>query len=320
MKDAMKTEPRSVRLVRNNRCHEIFKLVTHKIKFNHTVRTCIFSLLLFFIQLNIYAQPSGLDNILNDFYHRPDRILVSSHRAAHIDYPENSLAAMREAIRLGVDIIETDVRETKDSVLIIMHDKDVNRTTTGKGLVADLTYAELQQFFLLQNGKPTQEKIPTFEDVLNIVKGKIMLDIDYKADGERAARNTYRLIEKTKTEKQVLFFLYDYKEAPAYRKMNTAIPIMARSYNKDDVAGILQFGFVPVIHVDDKFYSDSLMNAIRKNNIRVWMNALGKYDDMEKVKENSGFDSLLQMKQVNVIQTDRPAQLIKYLQLKKLHG
>ena len=265
------------------------------------------------------AQASNLDSILKDFYQNHDRILVASHRAAHTDYPENSLAAMREAIRIGVDIIEADVRETKDSVLIIMHDKDINRTTTGKGLVKDLTYAELQQFYLLHNGKPTLEKIPTFEEALNIAKDKIMLDIDYKADGERAARNTYRAIEKTKTEKQVLFFLYDYKEAVDFRKMNSKIPLMPRAYTKEDVHAILQLGFAPIIHADDKFYSDSLMSAIREKNIRVWSNALGKYDDMEKTTENSGFDKLLQMKQVNVIQTDRPAQLIKYLQQKKRH-
>jgi glycerophosphoryl diester phosphodiesterase len=94
---------------------------------------------------------------------------------------------------------------------------------------------------------------------------------------------------------------------------------MPRAYNKDDVAGILSSGPVPVIHVDDKFYTDSLMNAIRKRNSRVWINALGKYDDMEKAKENTGFGMLLKLKQVNVIQTDRPAELIKYLRLRNLH-
>lgn len=288
-------------------------------KLNNYLKTAWLLLLVLCIVPAVNAQVSRLDSILQEFYHNPGHILVTAHRAAHEHYPENSLAAMREAIRLRVDIIETDVRETKDSVLVIMHDKDINRTTTGKGLVNELTYAGLQQVYLLHNGKPTTEKIPTFEEALHTVQGKIMLDIDYKADGERAARNTYALIAKTKTEKQVLFFLYDYKEAPAFRKMNPDIPVMTRSYSKEDVAGILQFGYVPVIHVDDKFYSDSLMKAIRDKNIRVWSNALGKYDTMETMTENSGFENLLQMKQVNVIQTDRPAQLLKFLQARKLH-
>lgn len=263
---------------------------------------------------------SGLDSILYDFHYRPDRILVAAHRAEHPAFPENSLAAMKEAIRHGVDIIEVDVRETKDGVLIIMHDKTLDRTTTGKGLVADMTYGQLQQLFLLHDGKATAEKIPTFKEVLDLVKGKVMLDIDYKAEGKRAARSTTRLLRKTKTEKQVLFFLYDYKDAPALRRMNKKIQFMTRAYSKEDVDGIFDQGIkVPVIHADDKFYSDSLMGVIRGKGIRLWMNALGKYDKMERIEKGSGFNALLQMRHTSIIQTDLYKELLAYLKLRGLH-
>ncbi|HRO45171.1 glycerophosphodiester phosphodiesterase family protein [Agriterribacter sp.] len=268
----------------------------------------------------VAAAQSNLDSILNDFHNRADRILVAAHRAEHPDFPENSVAAMKEAIRLGVDIIETDIRETKDGVMIIMHDKTVDRTTTGKGPVAGMTYAELQQLFLLHDGKPTTEKIPTFKEVLELVKGKVMLDIDYKAEGKRAARSAARLLRKTGTEKQALFFLYDYKDAPALRRMNKKIQFMTRAYSKEDVDGIFNQGIaVPVIHADDKFYSDSLMGVIRGKGIRLWMNALGKYDKMERTEKDSGFDALLQMRHTNIIQTDLYAELMDYLKLRGLH-
>lgn len=277
------------------------------------------SFTLLFLSLVASAQ-SNLDSILNDFYNRPDRVLVAAHRAAHAAYPENSVAAMKEAIRLGVDIIETDIRETKDGVLIIMHDKTIDRTTTGKGLVAEKTYAELQQVFLLHDGKPTSEKIPTFKEVLGLVKGKVMLDIDYKAEGKRAARSAARLLRKTRMEKQSLFFLYDYKDAPALRRMNKKIQFMTRAYSREDVDGIFDQGIrVPVIHADDKFYSDSLMGVIRGKGIRLWMNALGKYEKLETQKKDSGFDALLQMRHTNVIQTNLPAELISYLKARRLH-
>ncbi len=277
------------------------------------------SFTLLFLSLVASAQ-SNLDSILNDFYNRPDRVLVAAHRAAHAVYPENSVAAMKEAIRLGVDIIETDIRETKDGVLIIMHDKTIDRTTTGKGLVAEKTYAELQQVFLLHDGKPTSEKIPTFKEVLGLVKGKVMLDIDYKAEGKRAARSAARLLRKTRMEKQSLFFLYDYRDAPALRRMNKKIQFMTRAYSREDVDGIFDQGIrVPVIHADDKFYSDSLMGVIRGKGIRLWMNALGKYEKLETQKKDSGFDALLQMRHTNVIQTNLPAELISYLKAKRLH-
>ena len=263
---------------------------------------------------------SNLDSILYDFHNRPDRILVAAHRAENPDFPENSIAAMEEAMRLGVDIIETDIRETKDGVMIIMHDKTIDRTTTGKGAVAEMTYAELRQVFLLHDGKPTSEKISTFKEVLELLKGKVMLDIDYKAEGKRAARSTARLLRKTKMERQSLFFLYDYKDAPAIRRMNKKIQFMMRAYSREDVDGIFNQGIeVPVIHADAKFYSDSLMGVIRGKGIRLWMNALGKYDKMEKTEKNSGFDALLQMRHTNIIQTDLYKELIDYLKVRGMH-
>ena len=263
---------------------------------------------------------SNLDSILYDFHNRPDRILVAAHRAENSDFPENSIAAMKEAMRLGVDIIETDIRETKDGVMIIMHDKTIDRTTTGKGAVAEMTYAELRQVFLLHDGKPTSEKIPTFKEVLELLKGKVMLDIDYKAEGKRAARSTARLLRKTKMERQSLFFLYDYRDAPALHRMNKKIQFMMRAYNREDVDGIFNQGIeVPVIHADAKFYSDSLMGVIRGKGIRLWMNALGKYDTMEKTEINSGFDALLQMRHTNIIQTDLYKELMDYLKVRGLH-
>lgn len=268
---------------------------------------------------NADAQPSDLPKIVKDFYHRPDRIMITAHRADHTLFPENSLASIRKAITEGIDIVELDIRETKDSVLVLMHDKNIDRTTTGKGLVSSLTYKELQDFYLLQDGKPSVEKIPTFDEVLKLAKGKIMIDIDFKADTGRASRETYRLISAYGMEKQVLFFVYDYKDVEGLRRNSKKVPIMPRAYNKQDVSAILAIGGFPVIHVDESYYSDTVMGSIRKAGVRVWTNALGKYDKMEKEKEGTGFDELLKMGQVNVIQTDRPEQLLAYLRKKGLH-
>lgn len=263
---------------------------------------------------------ADLDSILSDFHHRPDRVLVASHRATHLVYPENSLPAMKESIRIGADFIETDVRQTKDGVLVCIHDNSIDRTTNGKGKVEDMTYAQLQQYFLLFNGNPTREKIPTFKKVLQLVKGNIMLDIDYKAEGDRAGKATTHLLRKMRMEQQCLFFLYDYKDAAALYQLNPHLQFMARTYNEADVDSVLQLSVaVPAIHGDDGFYTDSLMMRIRSAGKRVWMNALGKYDAMEAVKKDTGFDALLKMKQTNVIQTDQPEALLAYLRARGLH-
>ncbi|MFT3747467.1 MAG: glycerophosphodiester phosphodiesterase family protein [Agriterribacter sp.] len=266
------------------------------------------------------ASQSNLDSILNDFHNQPARILVASHRAQSENNPENSTAAVKEMIAMGVDIVELDVRETKDGVLIIMHDKTVDRTTTGKGLVEAMTWKQLKKFRLLHNGKPTNEKIPTFKEMLKLVKGNVMLDIDYKAEGERAAKSTLKIMRKKKIEFQCLFFLYDYKDADLLFKTNPYLQFMTRAYSKADVDSIFQLTMpVPVIHADDKFYTDSLMSIIRTKGKRLWMNALNKYDKMELEKKDAGFDALLQLRYTNVIQTDLPKALLEYLKRRGLH-
>jgi glycerophosphoryl diester phosphodiesterase len=63
--------------------------------------------------------------------------LIIAHRGASGYEPENTLIAFETAIEMGTDIIETDVQQTKDSVLVLMHDLSVNRTTFGEGLIKE---------------------------------------------------------------------------------------------------------------------------------------------------------------------------------------
>ena len=72
------------------------------------------------------------------------RILVAAHRGARFTHPENTMHAFRHAIEQGVDMIETDVRMTKDRQLVLMHDPTVDRTTNGSGTVCDMTLAEFK--------------------------------------------------------------------------------------------------------------------------------------------------------------------------------
>jgi glycerophosphoryl diester phosphodiesterase len=267
----------------------------------------------------LLAQTRHIDTILNDFYHRPERVLIAAHRSAHLVHPENSLAAIRDAIEIGADIIELDVRKTKDGVYILLHDENIDRTTTAKGAVSNYTYDQLNAIPLLQNGQPTHERIPTFESALRAAKGRIMVDIDFKLDSTEDAINICKLIREAGMQKQVLFFVYDYHYTSVIDSIDNSIAVMPRAYNKEQVLDILKNYKVPVIHVDPGFYNDTLMSQIMSHNVRVWLNALGKFDELEKKQKNSGYDSLLTMKTVNVIQTDYPANLLKYLQQRGLH-
>jgi glycerophosphoryl diester phosphodiesterase len=283
------------------------------------LRIAVLPLILIILIQPIVAQTTRVDTILNEFYHHPEHVMVTAHRSAHLVHPENSLAAIRDAIEIGADIIELDVRKTKDGVYVLLHDKNIDRTTGNKGNVSSYTFDQLNKIPLLQNGQPTDERIPTFESALRTAKDRIMIDIDFKLDSTEDAINVCKMIREAGMQKQVLFFLYDYRYTTTIDSIDNSIAVMPRAYNKEDVLDILKNYKVPVIHVDTKFYNDTLMGQIRSHNVRVWLNALGKYDDMEKTQKDAGYDRLLEMKNVNVIQTDYPANLLKYLREKGLH-
>lgn len=278
----------------------------------------IFTLLLF-LGLSSPAQETKLDHILNDYHNHPEMVLVAAHRAINPNYPENSLAAIAESIRIGVDIVEIDIRKSKDGELVIMHDKTIDRTTNGSGKVDDFTLAELKEFRLKFGNDITDEQIPTLEEVLRLTKDKMLLDVDFKLEGEAAVRQTFELIEKYGMEDQILFFLYDYPETALYQKLNRKIKIMPRAYSRKDIRAIRKLQDISIIHIDDSYYKDGTMRRLIKSGYRVWINALGKYDKMEAQAKNSGFDALLSRKYVNVIQTDLPEELLNYLRSKNLH-
>lgn len=282
-------------------------------------RALLVMLPLFFIDVTCQAQMNRADTLADILIRHPEQVMVAAHRAAHGHYPENSLAAVNEAIRLGVDIAEVDIRQTKDHVLVIMHDSKVDRTTNGKGQLADYTYKQLLELRLIQDGKATDETVPTLEQVLYAAKGKILVDLDFKLEDSDALNRTYKMIEKTNTVNQVLFFIYSLKQAPSIFKINPSVKIMPRAYSVSDLNDIIAMKAASIIHIDESFYDDDLMKQIRDQQVRIWSNSLGKYDDLEE-SSNTGFKALLvNTKYVNVIQTNLPEAWLRYLKQQGLH-
>jgi glycerophosphoryl diester phosphodiesterase len=121
--------------------------------------------------------------------------------------PENSLANIDKAVRMGFDIFETDLAQSKDGHFVIMHDATVDRTTNGTGRVADLTLSQLKNLRLkYTNGNASDESVPTFEEFLTRGKGRILFKIDYRAPLE-AFPDAVRLVNENGMLGQV-FFLF----------------------------------------------------------------------------------------------------------------
>ncbi len=119
-----------------------------------------------------------------DFYTwSVDRIpMVSSHRGGpYPGYPENAIETFENVLKYTPAIIELDVAMTRDSVLILMHDDDLERTTNGQGKVNEVDFAYIETLKLEDNdGKLTDFGVPTFLEALEWADGKALLTVDIK--------------------------------------------------------------------------------------------------------------------------------------------
>jgi len=271
--------------------------------------------------------------ILRQFL-RPDprTVLVAAHRGDWRNAPENSIHALQLSLQMGVDIMETDVRKTKDGVLVLMHDETINRTTSGKGKVSELTWDSLQRVTLRQgHGGPTEERIPSFEEFMDSVKGRpILINLDKCWD---IIPDVYNVLKKTGTIEQGLF--KGVLPLPDLRAKFGAVidsihymPIVLNAYADTLVEGYLNgyktAGFELGFNTMESIVLTKALPLIRKRGVTVWLNSLwpglcAGHDDekaMKKPDENWGW---LIENGANVIQTDRPKELLEYLRKRKLH-
>jgi glycerophosphoryl diester phosphodiesterase len=125
----------------------------------------------------------------------PSQCVIWAHRGASADAPENTLAAFSQAERQGADGIELDVHLSRDGVPVVIHDERVERTTNGRGAVADLRVRELRSLDAGSWFAPgfAKERIPLLSEVLEWAGDRIRLNLELKT--LRAGEATLALLE-----------------------------------------------------------------------------------------------------------------------------
>jgi glycerophosphoryl diester phosphodiesterase len=120
------------------------------------------------------------------------RMLVVAHRGSSGSAPENTMAAFEIALQCGADVLECDVRLTRDGEVVVFHDRNLNRTTNGNGPVESKTLGELKRLDAGSwfSAKFKGEQIPTLGEVLRLLDGRSFLNIELKADFRQHRRNT----------------------------------------------------------------------------------------------------------------------------------
>jgi len=165
---------------------------------------------------------------LKEIYNLPDKIVVTAHRGFSGKYPENTLVAFEEAVKIGADIIEFDVRSSKDGVPIIFHDETLDRATDGTGNVEDYSLSELKALKVTINSEKCPDKIcriPTLEETLELLAGKVFLNIQVYADSLKIKQKICSLYDKFNLYDQAFLMIALFADIEKYREINPRIDL-----------------------------------------------------------------------------------------------
>ncbi|PHY20971.1 glycerophosphodiester phosphodiesterase family protein [Caulobacter sp. BP25] len=292
------------------------------------------------------AWPAAAGGLRDRLYDPGDGVLVVAHRACHRAapshgfehaVPENSLAALERCVALGVDLVEIDVRRTRDGHLVVMHDAKVDRTSNGKGRIADLTLAEVQALRL----KGSQDEAPpTLEAFLRTARGRILVNIDLK--GPYAAQAA-QVVRRAEAADWVLFKAKARFGAPPiadqapYQGLAFMPMVAAKAARTPrDLAGIIlrqasgarQIPAVETVALKGQGFT-AVRDAARAARIRVWANTLAdkgwrrmldQSGDRQALRDPDRAWGRLIDQGASIVQTDHPAALIDYLERRGLRG
>lgn len=286
------------------------------------------------------AQHSAISQAMRDRNNK-DYVWIAGHRCDWIYSVENSTDGLKNAIRTGVDIAETDVRLTKDGKIVMMHDAAIDRTTEGKGLIADMTLDEIRQYHMrsINYGGKTDLYVPTLEEFIDIARGKILLyldksgyDIPGKPEGYMVQQVLKVLEAKDALDEAIFVLEWPYEKArrifgDKLEKVIYCPAISDRISNVDEYVDEWISKFNPVCY---QFRMKTLDTDVYKQLPKVvkvgakpfvaatWPEHTANHDDQVSIFErpSKGWGWLLDQG-FRILETNYPHDLLRYLKYEK---
>ncbi|MBF1549349.1 MAG: glycerophosphodiester phosphodiesterase family protein [Prevotella salivae] len=294
-----------------------------------TIKKSLVLLLFIVIPFSALSKGNRVDTLLQYMHDggKSKHVMIFAHRGNWRNSAENSIQAFQDCINEGLDGIEVDLQMTKDSVLVIMHDETLDRTTTGSGKVSDYTIDELRKLRLLNPiGVKTRQTIPTFEQVLLLAKDKILIQVDkWKAYGQQVAD----LAKKYNCERQIILRTTDNSKATKQKYGNLldnliVMPVLVckggnvdeenlQDFIKNYSSPVMSFSFIR----EDYPILRKIKN-LQEMGYRIWFNSLwdtfnaGHDDELAVTDPDNSYGWLINHG-ANIIFSDNPILLKKYL-------
>ena len=232
------------------------------------------------------------------------RVVAIAHRGEHLHHPENTIPAFEEAIRLGADFIEVDVQTTADGKLVLSHDATVSRCTNGQGRISEMTFEQLKALDAGVKSGPefAGTRIPTFDQVLDLARGKIGIYVDVK--NASAADLVSHIDGHGMTDKVVIYC--GLKLAREIQASNPRLKVMPESSDVDHAKLLIEQLHPRVIAFDARDFTPEVIAVVKQANAKVYVDRMGATDVPE------GWQSAIDAG-ADGIQTDRPGALVEFL-------
>jgi glycerophosphoryl diester phosphodiesterase len=237
-----------------------------------------------------------------------NQFIVVAHRGDHTEVPENTLESYKRAIKHGVDYVEIDLRTTKDSQLVIMHDESLLRMTGVNTKVSSLTYDSISKLIVREALHPErgEYKVPTFREVLKLCKGKINIYLDFK---NASVAQAYKEIVEEKMQDQFIVYINSPKQFKEWREVAPSVPLMVSLPNKlksaEELTTFLNNTKPDILDGGYEDYTEEFISVAKKFQIPVW-------PDIQSPDEEKNWEGALKLN-FQGLQTDHPELLIKFL-------
>lgn len=268
-----------------------------------------------------WAQPSVLPNSVAEYlaFREEGRIpIISAHRGGRFLplYPENALETFDYVLRHAPALIECDINMTKDSVLILLHDNSLNRTTTGKGRVDSTNWEGLRSLQLVDDyGRETPFHIPLLKDVLHWCKGRTVLTLDVKRGVPFS--NVIAAIDSAGVADYTVVITYNLEDALEVYRLAPGLMISANIRNEAELKKYLDSGiparqllaFTGLQERSDNFY-----DALHRNGILAIIGTMGNLDTKAMVRGSSVYLGLFQSG-ADIFATDYPIEIFQAFRL-----
>ncbi len=245
-------------------------------------------------------------------YHPNQTPKISAHRGGGDlkGYPENCIESFAYLAKKMPVVIECDIDLTKDSVLVMMHDQTLDRTTTGTGKLIEKTYAELAPFRLEDNmGNLTPYKIPTLEQVLRWGKGKVTFTLDVKRNV--SFDKVIDMVHRTGAGDYVAVITYNAPDAAKVNKLDPNLMISVTIRNRAEYDRLHDLGipdnrmlaFVGVKEPDADLYQ-----FLHQKGIACILGTLGNLDKQAAAKGDQVYKQFAR-NGADVMSTDRSLEV-----------